>query len=177
MFWDALHFYLKILARNPRSLPGALGSMRMYNRIGEYERALTKAAYAHELEPHNGEIMVEEALLALKMHRPDIAQQLATQAVANGQPESMEHLFQAYTLILDNNEEAARDHINAAIPDGLSSALSYRVAADLYELRGLLDSSVAFSARATSADGNSFETTIDHFFRLVRLGYFFEAGR
>lgn len=177
LHWDALHFWEKITDRNPNSLEGALGAMRVYRRLGLSEHALRRANLAASLDSTSGDPQVEVARLCLETEQYDAARRTARAAVAVGQPEAVGSMIEARALLLIGNSDSSRTYAERALASPATSSLFYRVAADYFEERRALDSAMFLSAKSLTAGTSGFDEMAEHFFRALRVGYFAEARR
>ncbi|MEE8577954.1 MAG: hypothetical protein V3T31_11920 [candidate division Zixibacteria bacterium] len=177
LHWDALHFYMKISIRNPRSIPAALGAMRIYKRLGLYEAALERASIADNLAGTDGAITAELASICLTLQKPSLGRTLADQAAKNGMASSIRDILTAHAMFEEAKFDSAEALCSQALASGESSPLFFRLAADFFEASGRFDSAMVISAQATASDDSGFDELMEHFYRTIRLGYFDEARR
>ena len=105
----------------------------------------------------------------------ELAQSAIDRAVANNLDEHLSDLFTARLYFATNQSEKAAKLLAQGM-DGLrSDPLAYREIADYYEHRGMADSSINYSSQSAKLVGGDIDLELDHFYRSLRLNYFFTA--
>ncbi|MDX9856607.1 MAG: tetratricopeptide repeat protein [candidate division Zixibacteria bacterium] len=175
--WDALNFWTRISERNPMSLAGALGSMRVYRRLGLFEHALRRAAIAGSIDSAGSDVQAEAARLCLEMEQYESGRRMVRAAVAAGQPEAVASILDARALYMQGDRDSALACADRALQANVSSSIFNRMAADYFEERAAFDSAMLFSGRSLTSNESGFDEMAEHFFRALRVGYVSEARR
>lgn len=174
MWWDALHYYIKILSRNPESLPATLGAMRVYHRLGMSRMAIERAAYALRLAPESN-ARAYIAKMSMEDGQPSPVLRQAEQTDGNLMPDPIRYALLARAHFMMGNYDDSRTYLDSALAANESSALFKSLMADAYEARGAYDSAMVFSRLAYVAGDADFQNAIDRFLRAIRLEYWDDA--
>lgn len=177
MNWDALHLYMKISERNPRSAEAAMGMMRVATRLGFDELALDRAGTAMELAggSDGGEAAVETARRLIPTRQPHVARQLTARILDAGQPRTVADWITARAFYREHKFDSAAVYHDRALAESAGGSLVDQVAADYFETTGQFDSAMTFSEAAWNSARDDFDVTVEHFRRALRLGYYNDA--
>lgn len=174
-YLDAAHEYMLVATVDPDYAPALEGLCRSFSHLGEYSFAVRAAADLVALRPDDPDrrLISAEALMGIGQSRA--AEREIWDAANLGANPSLVDLMMARLFHLRDEIDTARvirQETIKNLPETVECLLS---AADLYETVGLIDSSIVLSRRALESAPNDHDILLNHFYRCIRLRYFFDA--
>lgn len=175
LIYDALHQYIHINTKDPLFSPAFESAARILNRIGDDMEALDRAHFFADLLNEDPWARLLVARLHLDLDHSGRARAIIDTAQTLGLPEAVADLVRAEALARDHKFDSASQIADRAIASGDNSPWFYRQAADYVESVGLVDSAVDLSQRSLAEDDPQDIFLNDHFQRLLRVNYFWDA--
>ncbi len=174
-YQDAVHEYMLVGTVDPAFGPALEGICRAFSRLGEYTIATRAASDNAQQRPADPEarLLLARAMIGLGQYRG--AEREIIRAEQLGASSAVSDLMVARVLHLRNEIDSARSHRERVMADPQESVDFLVGAADLYETVGLIDSAISFGRRALESRPADHDLLLDHFFRCIRVRYFFEA--
>lgn len=174
-YQDAAHEYMLVATVDPDYAPALEGLCRSFSHLGEYSFAVRAAADFVALRPDDPDrrLMSAEALIGIGQSRA--AEREISDAANLGADPTVIDLMTARLFHLRYEIDTARVIRREAMKDLPETVECLLSAADLYEAVGLFDSSIVFSRRALKSAPDDHDILINHFYRCLRLHYFYDA--
>ena len=174
-YQDAVHEYMMVGTVDPTFGPALEGICRAFSRLGEYTNATRAASDNAQQRPADPEarLLLARAMIGLGQYRG--AEREIIKAQKLGTSSVLSDLMVARVLHLRNEIDSARSNRERVMADPQESVDFLMGAADLYETVGLIDSAITFGRRALESRPADHDLLLDHFFRCIRVRYFFEA--
>ena len=174
-YQDAVHDYMLVGTIDPAFGPALEGICRAFSRLGEYTNATRAASDNAQQRPADFEarLLLSRAMIGLGQYRG--AEREIARAEKLGASSTITHFMVARVYHLRNENDSARSHREQVMADPQESVDFLVGAAELYEAVGLIDSAISFGRRALESRSENHDLLLDHFFRCIRVRYFFEA--
>ena len=172
---DAAHEYMLVATVDPEYAPALEGVCRTFSHLGEYSFAVRAASDLVRLHPDDPDrrLMLAEAMIGIGQSRA--AEREMSKAADLGAHPTIIDLMTARILHLRYEVDTARVIREQTMKDLPESVECLLGAADLYEMVGLIDSSIIFSRRALEIAPEDHDVLLNHFYRSIRLRYFYDA--
>ncbi len=176
-FADAAHEYMVIGTIAPTFVPALEGVVRTFSRLDEYILAARAAKDAVELKPGDPYLQLRLAEVLIDAGQIRGAADAVESAESFGVSGTVADLIRPRLYFSLKDVDTALVLKEAALAAAGKSLDDYRAAAELCETFDLADSAVMFSRRALEVSDYHPDVLLDHFFRCLRLKYFFEARK
>jgi len=176
-YQDALQDYLLVGAVDPEFGPALAGLCRSYSRLGEFTEAVRAASQYARIDPSDRQAATMLARAMIGLGQYIAAAREIDRTAELGLPDALSGLMTARVMHLRNEVDTARALRARAMAEVEESVEFLINAADLYETVGLIDSAMHFSRRMIETAPKDHDLFLDHFFRCLRVGYFFDARR
>lgn len=175
LYFDAIRSYVEVIKNAPAFSPLSQALGRAFGRVGDFEEAAKAYSNYTAVEPDNQMAHFESARAYFANSQLELAQSAIDRAIANNLDERLSNLFTARLHFATNQSDKAAKLLAEGM-DGLrSDPLAYREIADYYEHRGMADSSIHYSRQSAKLAESDIDLELDHFYRTLRLNYFFAA--
>lgn len=176
-YQDALNDYLTVTGADANNGPALAGLCRSYMRLGEYTGAVRAASEYTRVKPKDPQAAVLRAQAMIGLGQLRGAAREIESATGLGLSEPISNLMIARVEHLMGDVDSARVLRGRVMAEAETNLEFLTHAAELYETVGLIDSAVQFSRRAVETDPGNHDVLMDHFFRCLRHGYWFDARR
>jgi Tfp pilus assembly protein PilF len=104
----AIKLYREALAKNPKLSDGFYNLGRLYNRVGQNDRAERVLKQGLALDPTGCDINNEYGLLLMKNHKFELARRYFLKALSGAKTNAQRELVKKNIEVLDKNGTAAR---------------------------------------------------------------------
>ena len=174
-YQDAVHEYMIVGTVDPTFGPALEGICRAFSRLGEFTGATRAASENAQQRPADFEarLLLSRARIGLGQYRG--AEREIARAEKLGASSAITDLMVTRVYHLRNEVDSARSLRERVMADPQESVDFLVAAAELYETAGLIDSATSFGRRALESRPENHDLLLDHFFRCIRVRYFFEA--
>lgn len=177
-YYDALSIYLILNDALPNFAPAFAGAFRTYTFLGHYDDAVEAANTYYRLLPDDPEAkkLLVKAYFNQGNYKRALHEQLKIIKLSSDEIETL-RLIMARIYYLEGNHDSARSIVDEVFIKPPNSSKFYYEAANYFEDAKLIDSSIALSKIAHRIDEDNFEMSLNHFNRLIRNKYFYEARK
>lgn len=175
LIYDALHQYIHLNTNDPLFSPAFESAARILQRTGDTFEALSRAHSFADLLKEDPYARLLVARLHLRQNDNGRARAIIDTAAEFGLDKSVAQLVRAEAFFRSQQFDSAQAIASRVLQSGGDSPWYYRQAADYLETAGLIDSAVAVSRLSLSDDDPGDVFLLDHFYRLLRVGYHWQA--